>query len=138
MSNSDTVTTMTTPTTATEATYRILDKSEHASLLPLFEQHGWLMPDPRVSMIAVAEVDGKVVSHIVFQVAGHLEQLWVEPSMRGKVNPIRMAHLIEAQLPVGCEYFMFCSERAAEIAAAGGATFEPVKVMRKFAGVEVQ
>jgi hypothetical protein len=74
--------------------YRRLTPTEWSRLLPACADIPDAVPDPRDSIVIIAETpDGALVGFITCQLLAHFEPLWVERSWRGHVS---LPHLFNA------------------------------------------
>lgn len=76
------------PSVKSEAVhYRVIQDDELMILHPQFERLGWMVPDPDMCKVVVAEVgegkDAIICGFQVVQFVTHAEPLWIHPSMRG-------------------------------------------------------
>lgn len=83
---------------ATETTYRLIGIGEWERLRPVFAQYGSQLPDPSVSLIAAAELDGEIVGFLTLQPILHAEPLYIAPGHTGEVYVPRLLHLLEDSL----------------------------------------
>src|SRR5258708_5561022 len=108
---------------------RILTIEETATLVPVFEEFGAAMPDPRTSFIMGALSNGKVVGFLVVQLCVHAEPMWIEPGHEAVFEFI--VHATERTIGERageCDVFLFApagrvarpSRPAGTRAAAGG------------------
>jgi hypothetical protein len=118
------------------ASVRLLTPEEIASLQPIFEKEGGVIPSPEVSFVlgSVAP-DGHVVTFMVVQLRLHAEPMWVEEGHEHLVRSLVHAteKMIAERVPGGCDVFLFApAGKVAKLAANFGMRLEPWTVWSKY------
>lgn len=107
-----------------EYVYRFLPTGEWPRLQPIYEANGYpttALPRPGLCVVAVCELSGAIVSFLILQLAPHAEPIHIDAGHRGKVNWIRMLHMLEGTMAPESEYFALApNDRVAGMCEAAG------------------
>lgn len=114
---------------------RLLSPEEIASLRPIFEAEGGVMPAPEHSFfMGTVAPDGHVTSFMVVQLRVHAEPMWIEKGNERLFLPLIHAteQMIAEKVPGGCDVFLFApAGKVSMLAAKAGMRLEPWTVWSK-------
>lgn len=118
---------------AVGVTYRWLKKEEWGRIAEIFRRHEVEPPNEDISIMVVAEDNGKVVGLLPFQLVGHAEPLWIAEGYHGRVNWKQMVGMIEAGIrDTVPQYFVFApNERIARMCEIAGMERLPWTIFRR-------
>lgn len=77
--------------------YRILAPNEWDQVRASFARRDWRVPNPRLSLAAVAEDDGRLAAGVILQPVLHLEPVFSEPGYEARADFRRIFRLVKSQ-----------------------------------------
>ncbi len=116
-----------------ETTYRWLKKEEWGRIAAIFREHDVEPPSEEISIVAVAEENGRIVGLLPLQLVAHAEPLWIAPGHEGKVSWKRLLAMIDAGVrKTVTQYYIFSPDsRIARMCELVGLERLPWSVFRR-------
>lgn len=77
--------------------YRFVAPEDYSILEPVFKAYGSEVPDPKLSRIACASLNGEIIGFYCLQLVAHAEPMWIKPDFRGSTVAARLIQMINEQ-----------------------------------------